>query len=450
MKEIIKSLRRPVLILFPILLVAFFLLKQQYIKNSAEPIINPPSLLDDVPFEYYQINADSLISIYTKTGTHIEIPAHSFEDLSGKQAFGNVCVRIREFHTPMEILRAGIPLRTTRRNNQFLESGGMIEIRASKDSSELKIREDKSLGVDIASFRSSDGYNLYNLSDSGAWNLKDNFQNIPNKQKSKTLKSLFSKLKLTKGITSTDLIFELFSDIDISPEMQPWLGQQWKIKSNNITPEVKNALRVNWDSLKVKIWNNGDYLLEFKKVISFYNIDKDDEVRNFSVIARPYNKHTKTNDTTFSLERNNVKLDSIKREIEAEIARAKQEADYLNSFRIKEFGIWNIDKIAKLSDYIPIYSHFDFENELKRENHVRLFCIYEEANAVLEFPLNVKSKSQIYISKTQKTKIVAILPGKYVAIVNPKEIMKIKLSPGFNIDFKTQQISKKDFFNNSY
>lgn len=151
----------------------------------------------------------------------------------------------------MEILRAGIPLRTNRRNNEFLESGGMIEIKASKDSSKLKIRAGSTMGVDLAAFKKSTNYQLFNLSDSGNWSAKDTFRVIPNQRRNKVLQSLFSKLIFMKKEKSGDLIFEFFSDLDISPEMEPWLGQKWQIKSENVTTRVKQALRVNWDSLSI-------------------------------------------------------------------------------------------------------------------------------------------------------------------------------------------------------
>ena len=238
----------------------------------------------------------------SKTGTHIEIPPNSFEDSLDNQVSGIVNLQIREFHTPMEILRAGIPLRTNRRNNEFLESGGMIEIKASKDSSKLKIRAGSTMGEDLAAFKKSTNYQLFNLSDSGNWSVKDTFRVIPNQRRNKVLQSLFSKLIFKKKEKSGDLIFEFFSDLDISPEMEPWVGQKWQIKSENVTPRVKQALRINWDSLSITKKENGEYQLVLHKKITYYESNKKDRQRSFTVLAKPYNAVTKSEDKDFSFD----------------------------------------------------------------------------------------------------------------------------------------------------
>ena len=107
---------------------------------------------------------------------------------------------------------------------------------------------------------------------------------------------------------------------------------------------------------------NGEYLLEFHKEITYYNSNKKNGKKSFTTLARPYNALTNSEDKDFSYGERLLKVDSINKEIQVEIARVKQEAEYLNSFRIQNMGIWNIDKIAKMNDYIPIYPIFDFTN----------------------------------------------------------------------------------------
>lgn len=447
MKELINIFRRPFFIALPILLLLTLLLRQCWTHKAIDPYINPPSTAFDVTFEEFLVNADSLTNIYTKTGTHIEISPNSFEDSLGNQVSGIVHLLIRELHTPMEILRSGIPLRTNRIKNEFLESGGMIEIKATKDNAKLNIRPGGSMGIDLAAFKKSHDFQLFNLSDSGDWRVKDTFKVVVNERRNKILQALLSKLIPSKIEKQTDLIFELFSDLDISPQMEPLLGQKWKIKGVNVTPQVKQALRINWDSLSITKKQNGEYILEFHKEINYYDSEKKDERRHFKVRATPYNGLTKSEDKIFSFDEKLSKIDSIKKEIEAEIARVKQEAEFLNSFRIKNMGIWNIDKVAKMDQYTPVFATFDFMKELKTINKVRLFCIYEDANSVLEFTLD--TKIPIYISKKSKTKIVAFLPNQKVSVVEPEILNKLNLLPDAKILLNTKIITKKKFFNSS-
>jgi hypothetical protein len=99
----------------------------------------------DIPYEEFTINNDSAATINTKTGSVYSFTKNSLVFSNGDAVHGLVKVRIREFHDAIDIMRAGIPMRSRRNKNSFLESSGMVEIKAYKDSTELKLADNSSL-----------------------------------------------------------------------------------------------------------------------------------------------------------------------------------------------------------------------------------------------------------------------------------------------------------------
>jgi hypothetical protein len=120
-----------------------------------------------------------------------------------------------------------------------------------------------------------------------------------------------------------------------------------------------------------------------------------------------------------------LKADTVQQDIEAEMARLKKEADLLNTFKINRMGIWNIDKAVKLTDFVPVTARFDFQEQIKDFQKIRLFCVMKEDNSVVDFS-NWKN-NPIYLSADRPMEIVAVLPGGQLALVDFEQI-KAKLT----------------------
>ena len=134
-----------------------------------------------------------------------------------------------------------------------------------------------------------------------------------------------------------------------------------------------------------------------------------------------------------------LKADTLQKQLADEIARVQKESDLLSSFKINQMGIWNIDKAIKLTDFVKVFVVFDFQDQLKEFQKVKLFCIMKEDNSVID--ISNWGKEAIYLSPNRPMQLVVILPNGRVALVDFNQI-KSKLSQADkNIYFTTTEES---------
>ncbi|MFB6257566.1 MAG: hypothetical protein ABEH38_02645 [Flavobacteriales bacterium] len=122
--------------------------------SYADSVIDPPIEAADPPYDRYKVEAGKDTTIrYEKTGTKIHIPGKAFVTLEGEVVKGNVDVKYREFHTPLDFYAAGVPMTYTENGKEkaFL-SQGMLDIRAEKDGKPLMMNPDEPVKVNMRSF----------------------------------------------------------------------------------------------------------------------------------------------------------------------------------------------------------------------------------------------------------------------------------------------------------
>ena len=446
MKNKITLLAKTGFLLFGILLVLFVGFKFCKTKSAKQEGIIPPLASADVPYEIFTINNDSTSVINFKTGSVYKFDKNSLVYKNGDAVHGLVTVKIREFHDAIDILRAGIPMRTRKNQKEYLESAGMVEVRAFKDSAELMLDKKTVLQTDLAAYRATAGYQLFNLNTNGEWEKKDTFLIKPNELKKQKLAKLLERLSELVSGGKKDIDFEFYSDIAAAPEMKPWLGQKWRVDKENVTDELLKMLRVNWDSVYVKTIDRKTlkYELRFTKVQYNYR-DQKNVITKFNVIASPIKKGSATKDILQKMDDSFAQSDSIRKDIEDEIARVKKEADFLSSFNMTKLGICNIDRLSKLDGMVEVSAKFDYQTQIKSNNNVRLFCLYENNNSTLEFSWRLNEKLLLRVN--EPIKIVSFLPGDKVAIVESDQIKSKLLKGDVSMYFTTKIIPASEFLN---
>jgi RNase P/RNase MRP subunit p29 len=444
MKKIFSKYAKHGLVVFLMLVSLFFVFR--YFRTNKELAIgiNPPSSKFDIPYEEFTINNDSAATINTKSGSVYSFTKNSLVFSSGDAVHGLVKVRIREFHDAIDIMRAGIPMRSRRNKNSFLESSGMVEIKAYKDSTELKLADNSSLKTDLAAYRGSKNYQLFFLKDNNDWQTRDTFETKPNLLKQEKLKKLQDDLnRLNKDGLLTDIDFEFYSDIDVAPDMKRWLGKKWRIKKEDVTDEVKNSLRVNWDSVYIRPVNKTNLEFELRFTKHQYKTTGGELISRFNVRAYAIKDGATASDLGKDYDNRMAIVDSIKKDLEFEIARVQKEADFLNSFNMKQLGIWNIDRLSKESEMIQVSAKFDYQSTLNGSENIRVFCLYEETNSTLEF--NNRLGESIYLRKDKPMRIVAFLSDSQVAIVDFDQIKNQLANKPKEVFFNTRKVSTEDF-----
>jgi len=444
MKNKITLLAKTGFLLFGILLVLFVGFKFCKTQSGKQDGIKPPLSISDVPYEIFTINNDSNSVINFKTGSVYKFKINSLVYKNGDAVHGLVTVKIREFHDAIDIMRAGIPMRTRKNQKEFLESAGMVEVRAFKDSTELVLDKKNVLQTDIAAYRQTAGYQLFNLNNNGEWEKKDTFLVKPNELKKQKLAKLLERLSELVNGSKKDIDFEFYSDIAAAPEMRPWLGQKWRVDKKNVNDELIKMMRVNWDSVYVKTVNRQklEYQLRFTKIQYSYR-DQKNVITKFNVIASPIKKGSATKDILQKMDDSFAQSDSIRKDIEDEIARVKKEADFLSSFNMTKLGICNIDRLSKLDGMIEVSAKFDYQSKLNSFNKVRLYCLYEENNSTLEF--NWALNEKILLRANEPIKIVSFLPDSQVAVVESDQIKSKLINGEKNLFFTTKILSFNEF-----
>ena len=237
--------------------------KEKYIQA-----ITPPVEAADLSFKKFTINTDSTVIIESQTGSQIKIQPGTFILKNGQPIKGNVDFKFREFHNAYDILRSGIPMSSNQERKDFLQSAGMIELHAYQNNEELNISPDKNIDIQLASYKTSEGYSLYYLDNNINWQTRDSFESKVNVRKQDKLNKLDNiPIKPSEEDSIRDIVFELASNLSETPYLRPFKDLQWKIDEKEVNAKIIEALRVTWDEVSIKELNHRKmkYELTFRK-----------------------------------------------------------------------------------------------------------------------------------------------------------------------------------------
>ena len=398
--------------------------KSTYIQKVQSPIPE-----HDIFFSTFIVDADSSVSIHMQTGTQIQFQASSFETASGKPISGKIDIKVREFHTANELLRAGIPLTVDETRKEVLQSAGMIELRAFKDGEELKLKPGRSGDVALAGFRPSEGYSLYQLGDDVRWKVNGFFRSRKNEKK---IDSLIKPVE-----TSEDMGFEIAADLKEVPYLIPFKGLRWEpVGGKQNKRQLEEAMRIHWDSVKVLTVDKKrkQFQLVFSKTI--YSEKADPEEKKWVVMATP-----KLNGR--SMQQILKEQEKVERLIAQEKKRLDKEADMLNTFRINQMGIWNIDKVMIWPNTQGVSLSFDFVSSLNTDiTNIKVFMILDTENSVI--PVLQRDWAKLLVPTDRAFHFVAILPGGRVVIADAIQVKKALEARTGELKLITRLAQKQD------
>jgi hypothetical protein len=132
------------------------------VKAVAQGIDQPLPNAKKEPYRF-TINADEDNEVMTETGSKITIPKGSLVDANGKTVSGKVELEFEEFHDASDIILSGIPMNITTEDGEMgsFESAGMFNISATHEGNEVRIGNNKTVEVEMASFREEADFNFY-------------------------------------------------------------------------------------------------------------------------------------------------------------------------------------------------------------------------------------------------------------------------------------------------
>jgi hypothetical protein len=409
--------------------------KPSYVQKIEVPIAS-----NGMPFDLFAYKQDTSITIITSHGTAIKIDPNTFAHANGTPVSNQIIIKLREMHTAADIFKSGIPMSIDVARKNFLQSGGMLEIRAFDNAEELVIANGKSIGVELANFSPATGFSLYQLQNNQNWQVSDTFIVKQNQRKANALNKIaeFLKKPFLKKTPIAHDEFELVADLKESPHLRSFQNQKWKIVDGTDPEIVDRFMRLNWDDVVVSKVNNkkNNYQLEFTRSITVLGIGE--EKRSFTLIASP----VLTSDTSFTKQL--LDYEKTIASMKDEKIRLQAEADMVSSFRIRQMGVWNIDKIMKNEDLAIVSINFDFEKKIDLlVNQVKLFVLFEEDNSVIYYL--PQDWNKVRLSKTKRTSLVAVLPDNKVAVVDAKEVSAKLKNGNAKLFFNTVERSASSY-----
>lgn len=115
-----------------------------------------------VTYETFKIkNNKKPISITTKNGSKIDIPANAFVDANGEAITKDIEIKFRDFYNPLDFFISGIPMDYDSAGaNYTFTSAGMFEIDAKSKDKQLYLKGGEKIDLEFNSLSAST-YNFY-------------------------------------------------------------------------------------------------------------------------------------------------------------------------------------------------------------------------------------------------------------------------------------------------
>lgn len=406
--------------------------------------ISPPLKGEDVEYSRYRIATDRETKLKLPTGTELIISPNSIIDKNGQVVKDSVDIKFREFHNAKDVFLSGIPMELGENRNSYMSSGGMFDLRIGKKEEELTIDPDIGMEVKLASFRVlDDDFELFFLEDDKAWDVREEgFVAETNITRDSLLESLKDPEKPKKPNGFKNREFQLAAHLHRAPHLKSFMGVKWVADRDVNKSKFISALRTEWDNVEIVSLNKttGKTKISFEKTV--FTVDGGSRVDKYSLIAYPKNLSNggKADKEAYAalIAGYEKSLAMIREERE----RVALQAEVLNSIRITNPGVWNIDKIKKKDDMLFVEVTFDFEKEIDPlVNKIAVYVILHEDNSVLTFmPQDWKKVSLI---KDRNCTLVAVLPRGEIAVVRKEDLNSIDLSGGV-ANFITNRYKNRD------
>jgi hypothetical protein len=313
------------------------------VKAVAQGIDQPLPNAKKEPYRF-TINADEDNEVMTETGSKITIPKGSLVDANGKTVSGKVELEFEEFHDASDIILSGIPMNITTEDGEMgsFESAGMFNISATHEGNEVRIGNNKTVEVEMASFREEEDFNFYEFdkkelkwADKGAAGAP-----VVNEDKVLLEKSIApepTKPFKIKKATSSDLVFELAVDKKRNPEFSSFDNVMWKMAGGSKSNSELFANTIKNPELQCIDNANSIFRLTGRA---------DDKAIDAKVQPVLFGKNWKKAQTAFraKLTNYNAKVDEIKEQRR----QADKMASVRRSMELANFGTYNFDRLYHL------------------------------------------------------------------------------------------------------
>jgi hypothetical protein len=147
----------------------------EIVSSKSYSSLVPPTEKSVVPFNNFTAKASDERTFYTRAGTEIKVPAGSLVYDDGTPVQGSYQLHFRELNDPADIFLSGAPMvYDSGGEKNIFQSSGMFEIFASQDENQLKLKEGKSITINLPSVSEDKDFNLYKYNEEAEkWEFTD-------------------------------------------------------------------------------------------------------------------------------------------------------------------------------------------------------------------------------------------------------------------------------------
>lgn len=384
-----------------------------------------PEFGDNNPAKEIYFNAEEGCEFHASNGTHLSIPPNSFSLNNGQKVSGKIKVKLKEYHDAKSILLSGIPMQSFENRNNYMQSAGMMEIRAYLGSEELNLSKGESITISLAALNKVDAnYNLYFLKNNEKWEETGSFSTDSNKIKLSKLKGLGNLPEIPKNpkTDSNDFVFSLSMDYKNAPHLKPFKNVDWIMVKRKEDGIPYDEFRKGWNKIKVKQIDLDKDLFEitFSRRVHRGRSNRPDKKETYKLLAKPALKGKQLAKAIKKYNDNLKKYEILLANKEKEEERIELESDLVNNFQIQSLGIWNCDRYMNTDLYASGTYEFDFEDRyLPFINKVKLYLVLNDQNSVVTY--NNVDWDNIPFFMDENIDIFAVLPDLSVAHISSKE-----------------------------
>jgi len=282
--------------------------------------------------------------LITEKGSKISIPKNAFVDKNGKPVKGKVDIVFEEFHHASDIILSGIPMNITTDEGEqaSFESAGMFRLEGSQDGNEIMLANNKTLEVELASFKTGDDFNFYEFDEEeGSWVEKAQaVKEVVNETRVKALKELSpdpaQPVEIKKAETD-DFVFDISVDQQNNPEFAHLEDVMWRL-----TESTEEDLAFNETIRSPKL----ECIDQSQSIFRLTGTSSSGTRINTKVQPVLFGRNWKRAQASFR-----AKLDNYKEAVEErrkERAKINAMAETSRNFSVSGFGVYNFDKLYKL------------------------------------------------------------------------------------------------------
>jgi hypothetical protein len=408
--------------------LALFSLFLSFFSCSNKPgnITQCPFKNVDVAFNSFETDPSKGDTIKMENGSSIVIPPDAFVDSDGNAITDKVQIKYREFHNAVDILASGISMQYDSAGTKHnFQTAGMFELNGFvNNQTPVFIAKNKTITVNMASGKNDGNYNFYSVDKkTNTWKFESTSIPTENKERKMLLKEfscLQAEPKMPEKYVEGSLAFEFDFDMTQHPELKTFDGLTWQYAGNGSEAEPDPSkedwvFKFNWSKAEITA-HNPEALL--------YKMTLTGAGRSFSTIVKPVLKGNKFKQALANFKKKLEDYAAIKVRKESLEKTIEKQQEFIRSYALQGFGIYNYDRIYHNPDAIMVNAIFELDkNSPVNIEEVSVYLICADDRSLNTYTYDTWNKFGYF--PNDNNRLVVVLPDNRIATFEDADFKKL-------------------------